>query len=231
MSRWYRPDNPAAGLKPPREHTTKRARILERYLSPEQVSTVMQTCQGRTGSRDKAMIGLMYYHGPRASEIVGLTLGDVNLSRDGSPRLTIRGAKGGKDRVLFLVDITIGLLESWLTVRRCVARGSGPTDPLFVSYSRNGFGSGLTTDGLRHIVNGLLKDVGLYRPGLSCHAFRHAHASAVVAAGGELTALAREMGHASPETTNVYTHVVDAIRQNPAAVLAAADWEKGEEAT
>lgn len=224
MWRGYRNDNPAAGLKPPRDHTTTRDRILDRYLSPEEIERLLKAPDGETKARDLAMIGLMYYHGLRVSEIVALRIADVVLS--GDPRLNVVNAKGGKSRVLMLIDITIAQLGSWMTARQEVAPDSDPESPLFVSYSHNGKGSALTTDGVRYVVNGYLQDIGIYRPGLSCHALRHAHASHVAAAGGDITALSSEMGHASPETTMVYRHVVDAIRENPASVLANANWKE-----
>jgi len=134
------------------------------------------------------------------------------------PQLQIRKAKGGKDRTLFLIKRTKSLLDRWLIERAHIAnhRSAGA---LFLSFSKNGRGSPLTPAGARYVANHYLKQIGLYRPGLSWHALRHAHASHAIAAGADLIALSQELGHASPETTGIYTHVVDALTQNPAAFL------------
>jgi site-specific recombinase XerD len=162
------------------------------------------------------MMGVMYYHGLRVSEVAGLEARDVRL--DGR-QLHVRESKGGKDRVLPLVDKTSGMLRAWADARpQVVTKRSGAA--FFLSLSKPCYGSPLTPHGARWIVNNYLELAGLRRPGLSCHALRHAHASHVIEAGGDLVALSQEMGHASIETTGVYTHVVDAMAQNPAAYLA-----------
>jgi site-specific recombinase XerD len=220
----YRDDNPAEGVKPPREHTSKRDRILARYLSREQVKALLDAPDASTdaGIRDRAMIGLMYYHGLRVSEVAALTVGSV-VAGD-PPKLSIERSKGGRDRVVFLIPKTREWLGAWAARRK--SHVTDETDgALFVSFGVTAAGTPLTPDGIRWVVNGYLKDLGYYRPGLSCHALRHAHASHVVAAGGDLVALANEMGHASTETTNVYTHVADAVGRNPAALLAETDGE------
>jgi len=216
--RGYRDDNPAAGLKPPREHTTTEDRILERYLTPEQVQNLLAAPDIDTdaGKRDLAMMALMYYHGLRVSEVVALTVDHIVL---GEPvRILVEQSKGKRSRTLFLIPESNDALLDWMK-----ARYSYVTDEtearVFVSFCVSAPGTPLTPQGIRWVVNGYLKDLGYYREGLSCHALRHAHASHVIAAGGSVMPLAREMGHASPETTNVYTHIVDALKQNPAALL------------
>lgn len=213
----YRDDNPAAGLKPPREHTSKRDRILERYLTAEQVHDLLSAPDDTdVGKRDRAMMGLMYYHGLRVSEIVALTLDDI-VGEDPT-RLMIESSKGGRSRSVIMVGISKQLLDEWLAVREQYAT-SESEDAVFLSRCVSAEGTPLSTDGVRYVVNGYLKELGYYREGLSCHALRHAHASHVMADGGDIVALANEMGHASVETTGVYTHVADAQRRNPAAIL------------
>jgi len=224
----YRNDNPAAGLKPPREHTSKRDRILERYLTPKQVRHLLAAPDDTdAGKRDHAMLGLMYYHGLRVSEVVGLELDDI--MRGDPTRLMIAHSKGGRSRTIVMVSVSLTLLDTWLAVRDAYADMQNRT--VFVSFCVSQPGTPLTTQGVRFVVNGYLKDLGYYREGVSCHALRHAHASHVMAAGGDIVALANEMGHASVETTGVYTHVVDAEKRNPAAILARAQDEMTQEET
>jgi site-specific recombinase XerD len=212
-----REDNPAEGLRAPRQHTTRRDHILARYLSPEEVALLLSlpALDAPAGIRDLAMMGLMYYHGLRVSEVAKLEMQSVRLEVG---QLLIQKSKGSKDRVLPLVDDSTGMLRSWLTIRREMANkrsGAG----LFLSLSKATHGAPITSGGVRWVVNRYLTLAGIRRPGVSCHALRHAHASHVIEAGGDLVALSQEMGHASIETTGIYTHVVDAMRQNPAAYI------------
>lgn len=215
----YRDDNPAAGLKPPREHTSKRDRILKRYLTPEQVQGLLAAPDASTdaGKRDRAMMALMYYHALRVSEVVSLKLEEVTGGATG--RIAVREAKGKKDRTVLTIPLTERILDEWIAVRE--DHVTAETDgALFVSFGVTSAGTPLTTCGARWVVNNYLKALGYYREGLSCHSLRHAHASHVIAAGGNVMPLAREMGHASPETTQIYVEIVDAVAQNPAALLA-----------
>ncbi len=215
---WHglRADNPAEGLKAPREHTTRRDKILARYLSPEEIDLLLATPPRDTiaGIRDLAMIGLLYYHGLRVSEVAALALGDLKQGN----RLHIIASKGDKSRVVLLVDKSLALLGAWVEARQTVAnQRSGET--LFLSLSKATYGAPLTTPGARWTIRRHLKEAGLYEAGMGPHALRHCHASHALAGGVDLYALSAEMGHASIETTGVYLHVVDAVEQNPAEFL------------
>jgi len=224
--RGLRQDNPAAGLKPPRDHTSRRDRILERYLSQEEVDTLLGAPDwSPSGIRDRAMMSLMYYHGLRVSEIAALTVGDI-IPGD-HRQLAIREAKGSKDRNVFLIEETAGLIDRW-TVERAQIANDKSGEAVFLSLSNNNYSGPLSIVGVRSIVNGYLKDAGLYRPGLSCHALRHAHATHALMGGAELKAVSWEMGHANIDTTGVYTHVADAIKQNPAEFLRRTTQEESE---
>lgn len=215
--RGLRDDNPAAGLKAPREHTTRRDQVLARYLSPEEISELLSVPDRSTqaGIRDWAMIGVMYFHGLRVSEVANLELLDVKMD---AKQIHVRSGKGGKDRVLPMIETTHNMLWSWLKVRHQIcSKKTG--NAFFLSLSQRNLGGPISVNGIRDRVNHALAMAGLKRPGISCHALRHAHASHFVAAGGEIVVLSQEMGHASIETTSIYTHVANAIKSNPAAKL------------
>jgi integrase/recombinase XerD len=213
-----RADNPAERLKPPREHTTRRDQILARYLSPEEVQRLTETIardDSITGRRDHAItIEMMYRHGLRVSEVSALNLHDVKQRN----RLHVIGSKGGKSRVILLVEKSLAALEVWQRARLQVAnQRSG--DAMFLSLSKAHYGARITVAGARWVVQQRLKAAGLYEPGIGPHALRHSHAAHAAAAGVDLHALMEELGHANMETTGVYLHVVDAVEQNPAEHL------------
>jgi site-specific recombinase XerD len=215
--RGLRQDNPAEGLKAPRDHTTRRDQIMERYLSPEEVALLLDAPDRGTqaGIRDWAIIGFMYFHGLRVSEVSGLELSHVNLD---AMQLQVKGGKGNKDRVTHLTETTAHMARSWLTVRREVfTKKSGSV--FFLSFSRRNLGGPISVNGVRDQVNHYLGATGLKRPGVSCHALRHSHATHYVEAGGDLATLSGEMGHANIQTTGEYLHVANAVRDNPAKKL------------
>ena len=110
------------------------------------------------------------------------------------------------------------MARSWLTVRRQICtKKSGKA--FFLSLSKRNLGGPISVNGIRDQVNHYLKAAGLKRPGVSCHALRHSHASHYIEEGGDIVTLSQEMGHASIETTGIYTHVANAIEHNPAAKL------------
>jgi len=213
---WYglRQDNPAEGLRPPRDHTTRRDRLLERYLSPEEIDSLMELPNTDTpvGKRDLAMLAVLYYHALRVSEVAGLSLHDLKA---GDPTtLHVVESKGHKSRVLVMTVKSLAFLKPWLAVRSQFIRDDD--EPMFLSAKG---GRRLTPQGVRWIVRQYLRAAGLYRDGMGPHAIRHAHASHAVANGADINALAAELGHASVQTTTVYVHVVDAVKQNPAEFL------------
>ena len=218
---WHglRADNPAEGLKPPRQHTTRRDKLLERYLSREAVLALLDAPPLGTvgGVRDRAMMGLMYYHGLRVSEICHLTLDDLHRDVE-PPSLHIVKAKGGKDRVVLLVEKSLSRLDLWLEVRPQIVNQTSAS-AVFLSLSNNSQGEPIKAPGARWAVQRWLKETTLYRAGFGPHVLRHCHGSHALAQGADLYVLSVEMGHASTDTTGVYLHVVDAVRQNPAGFL------------
>lgn len=216
-----RSDNPAEGLRAPRDPTSRRDRILERYLSEEDIKVLLDAPPQDTlaGIRDRAILRLMYFHGLRVSEIVRLSMKDLIGGK--SFQVRISGAKGGKDRGIFLVKTSLAALKMWLAAKQGMKDvASGLEAPVFVSLDRPTFGTQLTPEGVRWIVDGWLTECDLKRPGVSCHALRHAHATHVVVKKPDLLlTLSGEMGHASIVTTQEYLHVAQALVENPASVL------------
>ena len=215
--RGLRADNPAEGISPPPDHTSQFDRILERYLSPQQVQLLLASPSLDTvaGRRDIALLSLLYYHGLRISEAAKLTLPD--LLDEGKFRIL---GKGKKTRINTLVPVTQDRLAAWLRDRQAIStKHSG--DAIFLSLSRAQQGRQITTPGARWVVKRHLKSVGLWQPGLGPHALRHTHITHALIAGADLHAIAREVGHSSILTTTVYVHVAAAIQENPADAIVA----------
>jgi len=213
--RGMRPDNPAAGLRPPKERTAREEKV--KFLPLEGLKRLLQAPQGDgpKARRDRAMLALMGVHGLRVSEVASLNVDDVDLGRG---RVTVTG-KGRKTRTVYLTEQTTQGLSDWLEVRGDVAVEG--EQALFVSLHRPDPGTRMSARAIRYLVDGYLKRLGLKGEGISCHSLRHSAATWARAGGAALDALAGMLGHASVTTTQVYARIVDRMTENPARYLEA----------
>ena len=213
--RWrgLRHDNPAAGIKAPRDRTSRDERV--KYLPLEGLKRLLAAPQGDgpLARRNRAILALMGVHGLRVAEVAGLQTEDIDLST-GEVRVL---GKGRKIRTVHLIDHTVGLLAAWLDLRQTLALDG--VSALFVVVGPNGTGTALGPRGIRYLVDKSLSDLGLKAEGISCHALRHSSATWARAGGARLDAIAGMLGHASVTTTSVYARIVDKITENPARYL------------
>jgi len=207
-----RSDNPAAGLKPPKDTTAPEDR--RKFLPLEGLARLLAAPQGDTprARRDRAILSLMAYHGLRVSEVAHLVITDY--AAGDLPRLTVHG-KGSKQREVYLVATTTKLLDAWLQVR--VARPS--VKAIFTDLDNHHKGNGMTARAIRHQVDGYLTAMGLKAEGVSCHSLRHSFATWSLAGGAKLLSISQALGHSSIETTQVYAKIVDRVQENPALYL------------
>ena len=216
QARGYRPDNPAEGVKAPPDRTDRAERVkwlglgdLARLLDEPDTSTV-------AGKRDAAILALMAMHGLRVSEVAGLDVSDLDLDA-GTVRVL---GKGQKVRTALLVGPSADAIRRWLQVRPDVAEHGEPA--LFVSTHCPAKGTRLSVRAIRKATDRHLDRLGLKREGVSCHALRHTYATQARAAGAKLDAISRALGHSSIDTTMIYSRIVDARSENPAAFLVGA---------
>jgi integrase/recombinase XerC len=139
------------------------------------------------------MLELLYGCGLRASECVGLDVGDL----DGG-YVSVRLGKGRKDRRVPVGEKATAALLRWLGER---AAYRPATQALFV----NARGQRLSARSLARLVDAqaLAGDVPKTHP----HALRHSYATHLLASGADLRAIQELLGHASLTTTSRYAHV------------------------
>jgi integrase/recombinase XerD len=210
--------DPTADLRGPR--ATQR---LPAVLSREQVAALLSQPSGSEplALRDRALLEVMYACGLRASEAVGLELGDIDLD-DGM--LRARG-KGSKERLIPIGRHAVRALRAWCEhgrpavlseAARASASQSGATRarapaPAVVGAVQstlflNRRGRPLTRQGLYKIVQGHARRAGLQER-MSPHTLRHSFATHLLAGGCDLRSLQEMLGHADLSTTQVYTHL------------------------
>jgi len=188
-------DDPTAELSSPR-----RARKLPQVLNYAEVRKLLAAPKGAepTALRDRALLEVMYACGLRASETIGLELGDVDLHEG---LLRARG-KGAKERLVPLGRQAIAALRSYLRSGRPKLVGERREPQLFVNFR----GGPLTRQGLYKIVRGHARAAGLDGR-MSPHTLRHSFATHLLANGCDLRAVQEMLGHADIATTQVYTHL------------------------
>ena len=187
--------DPTADLRGPRK--TQR---LPQVLTRDEVARLLSEPKGTEppALRDRALLELMYAFGLRASEAIGLQVGDVDLEHG---LLRTRG-KGSKERMVPVGRQAITALNAYLERGRPRLVGLRPEAHLFVNQR----GTGLTRQGLYKIVQGHARGAGLEGK-MSPHTLRHTFATHLLAGGCDLRSLQEMLGHADLATTQIYTHL------------------------
>jgi tyrosine recombinase XerC len=188
--------SPLTGLVAP-----KRERRLPHILSEDDLTSIIEAAEETTprGLRNRAILELMYASGVRLSEVVGVDLRHLDLAER---TLLVRG-KGNKER-LVLVG---GRAEEAL--RRYLAKGrprlaTGAESGLFVNRD----GKRLSGRSIEKIVRQHALKAGLDER-VWPHLLRHSFATHLLDGGAELRVVQELLGHASAQTTQIYTHVTE----------------------
>ncbi|MCI0400499.1 MAG: site-specific tyrosine recombinase XerD [Gammaproteobacteria bacterium] len=187
--------DPSARIVPPRI-----GRSLPKSLTEADVENLLDAPDigDALGIRDRTMLEVLYATGLRVSELVKLTLGQVNRQQ-GIVRVT---GKGNKDRLVPLGEEASQWLERYLRdIRPAFIKGR-PCDALFPTQR----GRPMTRQGFWHVVRRYARKAGI-KKALSPHTLRHAFATHLLNHGADLRIVQMLLGHSDISTTQVYTHV------------------------
>lgn len=189
--------NPAVGLAAPRRETR-----LPEFLPVDEMLDLLRAAQppGWRGSRNAAILELLYSSGLRVGELVSLRRGDLS-PEEGTVRVT---GKGRKTRVVPVGEPAIRAVRGYLDA--CPFSGpvdpDGEEDPLF----RNARGGALSARSVARILARSIEAAGSGRH-LSPHGIRHSFATHLLESGADLRAIQEMLGHASLSTTQRYARV------------------------
>lgn len=179
----------------------KLGRSLPNIISEKDVEALLLSPDTGTalGMRDKTMLELIYACGLRVSEIIGVSVYQVNL-RQGA---LITMGKGSKERMIPIGDIALSWLNNYLDEARSkLLKHNLREDILFPS--RNGLP--MTRQTFWHRVKLYATKAGIKQK-LSPHTLRHAFATHLVNRGADLRVVQLLLGHSDLSTTQIYTHV------------------------
>jgi integrase/recombinase XerC len=183
--------------------TPKREIRMPTRLSEDEMTRLIEApdVADPLGRRDRAILELFYASGIRLSELAGLDIDDVNLSR----RMARVLGKGGKERLVPFNGSTASAIRAYLGDREALLQeGRAKDDPLFVNHR----GGRLTVRSIDRIVRRYATaSGGAGTRRVSPHALRHSFATHLLQRGADLRAIQELLGHARLSTTQRYTHV------------------------
>lgn len=184
----------------------KAARRLPHVLNPGDIDRMIAAAAQDSepqGLRDKALLELLYAAGLRVSEIAGLNLPDIDI-RDATVRVH---GKGNKERIGVFGEPAAIALDRYLKSAR-PALASGKDEAMFL----NRFGGRLTVRSIQMLVRKYALMAGLPEE-VHPHLLRHSFATHLLDGGADLRVVQELLGHESPNTTQIYTHVTESKKR------------------
>lgn len=180
--------------------TPRAPKALPRTMTVDEMFVLLEGIGGddTASARDRAILELLYASGLRVSELVGLDLGDLDLTGG----LVRALGKGNKERMVPFGRQAREALKRWLSVSAPLRKRDGDADALFLNLR----GGRLTDRSVRRILINRLREVAIHAK-LSPHDLRHSFATHMLGSGADLRAIQELLGHASLSTTQRYTHV------------------------
>ena len=190
--------NPSSDIKTPK--IEKKEPV---FLSGKEIDMVMDAPvveKSMVSYRDRAVLEVFYSTGIRLSELHGLDVDSIDF-HDGVVRVF---GKGGKERIVPVGRKAIEAVKKYLPLRRICLLDKNNIDEkaLFVSNRGRRFGK----RSIQHSVSKHLKMIS-EKEHLSPHVLRHTYATHMLDNGADLRAVQELLGHASLNTTQIYTHV------------------------
>lgn len=187
--------DPTLGISSP-----KSGRYLPSFLTAGQAEALVTAQVGDDPQelRDRCLLELLYASGLRVSELAALNVGQVDPEL-GEAHII---GKGSKERVVVVGEVALAALHDYLERGRPALASQPDEKALFLNRS----GARLSDRSVRSIVEKWRTRAGLPEH-ISPHTLRHSFATHLLDGGADLRVVQELLGHASLNTTQVYTHV------------------------
>ena len=166
----------------------KESRLPE-VLSKEEIKKILDYA---VNLKHKTMLSLVYSGGLRIGEAINLKLTDIDSKR---MLMRILRGKGNKDRMVTLSPKVLELLREYFKEYR-------PKEYLFEGQ----YGGKYSSRSMENVLKHAVKKTGIKRK-IVMHTLRHSYATHLLEAGTDLRYIQELLGHSSPKTTMIYTHV------------------------
>jgi integrase/recombinase XerD len=180
----------------------RRGRSLPKPLDEDEVIGLLDSVPAFTAIdvRDRALLELLYGTGARVSEVVGISLEDLDFDEE----LILVTGKGSKQRLVPMGAALRAALRDYLSAG---GRSELPDAHRSARLFLNSRGGPLSRQGVDLIIHKRALVVGIGRSRISAHVFRHSCATHMLAHGADIRVVQELLGHASIATTQVYTAV------------------------
>lgn len=187
-------ENPAENLKAP-----KIEKRLPGVLTIEEVDLLLKQPKENTakGIRDRAMLELLYATGIRVSELISLTLKDINLKLG-----YITCSHKEKERVIPFGSAAKRWVEHYMEGARTELLGEQESEMLFLNCS----GKSMSRQGFWKVLKSYAEAAGIQQD-ITPHTLRHSFAAHLVQNGADLKSVQEMMGHADISTTQIYMNM------------------------
>ncbi len=178
----------------------KLPRALPGVLTEDDVQALIMAPDINTarGVRDRAMLETLYASGLRVSELVSLSMAQLNQN---AGVLRVLG-KGAKERLVPVGEEALDWIHRFLSQARPALLGARSCDALFVTARARA----MTRQAFWNLIKRYAADSGI-RKKVSPHTLRHAFATHLLNHGADLRAVQMLLGHTDISTTQIYTHV------------------------
>ena len=168
----------------------RRERSMPTVLSVPEVKRLFAALGN---PKHRLMAFLLYSSGIRVGELVRLRVADLDPERH---LVHVRRGKGGKDRYTLYSDAAVQAVERYVAFAE-------PGEWLFTG-ARNG--RPITARSVQKVVAAAARRAGIRRR-VTPHTLRHSFATHLLEQGVDVRYIQELLGHASPATTQIYTHV------------------------
>lgn len=188
-------ENPARSLS-----AGKAEHKLPEILSNREVELLLQQPKATDakGTRDKAMLELMYATGIRVSELIELNVSDVNLQTG-----SIRCYSKNRERFIPMYPYAVSILKDYLEHVRSSMISSEENEALFVNMS----GERMSRQGFWKIIK-YYQNKAKIKKDITPHMLRHSFAAHLLENGADLKSVQKMLGHSDISSTLFYTQLV-----------------------
>ena len=177
-------------------HRPKNAKTLPNVLSKEETFRLIDLT---TNLKHKTLLALIYSSGLRISEAINMKITDIDSQR---MLIHVKNAKGKKDRYTLLSTKILALLQEYYTIYK-------PKTFLFEGQ----YGDQYSSRSAQSVLHQSAKKAGITKK-ISLHTLRHSFATHLLENGTDLRYIQDLLGHSSPKTTMIYTHVSSTSLKN-----------------